>query len=185
MSLLYELPRPVLFAHRGAQVYAPENTVEAFQLAFDQGANAIELDAKLSGDGEVMVIHDATVDRTTDGHGRVSALTLGDLRALDAGSYFSEKFRGVRIPTLNEVFEAVGKRGVINVELTNYYSGRDNLADKVCGLVKKHALEDRVVFSSFFSYNLKKTALLLPQVPRGLLAPPGWKRIGRGHAGNA
>jgi glycerophosphoryl diester phosphodiesterase len=90
---------------------------------------------------------------------------------------FSDKFRGEKIPTLDEVFESVGKRGMINVELTNYYAGRDDLAERVCQLVKRHALEDRIIFSSFFSYNLKKTSHLLPNVPRGLLALGGWKGI--------
>ena len=115
--MLEQFPRPIIFAHRGASIQAPENTLESFQLAFDLEADAIELDAKLSADGEVVVIHDATVDRTTNGHGRISALNLADLRTLDAGSFFSEKYRGARIPTLDEVFEAVGKRGLINVEL--------------------------------------------------------------------
>jgi glycerophosphoryl diester phosphodiesterase len=79
MSLLYELPRPVIFGHRGACAHAPENTLASFQMAFEQGADAIELDAKLNADGEVMVIHDATVDRTTNGHGRVASLNLAFL----------------------------------------------------------------------------------------------------------
>lgn len=170
-------PRPIILGHRGACAYAPENTLEAFQLAFEQGADGIELDAKLSADGEVVVIHDATVDRTTNGHGRVASLTLADLRALEAGSFFSEKYRGARIPTLSEVFEAFGEKGLINVELTNYYAGRDDLAEKVCGLVKKHALQAHIILSSFFGYNLKKAAKLLPEVPRGLLALDGWKGI--------
>jgi glycerophosphoryl diester phosphodiesterase len=175
--MLEQIPRPILFAHRGACAHAPENTLESFQLAFEQGADAIELDAKLTADDEVVVIHDSTVDRTTNGKGRVSVLKLVELRSLDAGSFFSEKYRGARIPTLNEVFEAFGKRGMINVEMTNYYAGRDNLAEKVCELVRKHALEDRIIFSSFFSYNLRKCAQLLPQVPRGYLALDGWKGI--------
>lgn len=177
MSLLYELPRPVIFGHRGAKAHAPENTLESFRLAFEQGADAIELDAKLSADGEVMVMHDATVDRTTNGKGRVGSLTLAEMRALDAGSSFSEKYRGEKIPTLDEVFESEGEKGIINVELTNYYGRRDNLAEKVCEVVKRHRLEDRIIFSSFFAYNLKKTAELLPNVPRGLLALDGWKGV--------
>jgi glycerophosphoryl diester phosphodiesterase len=175
MTILHELPRPILFAHRGACAHAPENTLESFQLAFEQGTDAVELDAKLSTDGEVVVIHDASVDRTTNGHGRVRDLKLSEMQALDAGSFFSEKYRGAKIPSLNEVFEAVGKKGMINVELTNYYGRRDNLAEKVCMLVKKYALQSRIIFSSFFAYNLKITAQLLPEVPRGLLALDGWK----------
>lgn len=167
-------PRPFLLAHRGACAHAPENTMESFQLAFEQGADGIELDAKLSADGEVVVIHDGTVDRTTNGRGRVSQLTLAELRSLEAGSFFSEKYRGAKIPTLDEVFGAFGKRGIINVELTNYYAGRDDLAEKVCALVRKHGLEARVIFSSFSAFSLKQAAAFLPRVPRGLLAFGGW-----------
>jgi glycerophosphoryl diester phosphodiesterase len=177
MSKLYSFPRPIILGHRGACAHAPENTLESYQLAFEQGADGIELDAKLSADGEVVVIHDATVDRTTNGHGRVASHSLADLRTLEAGSFFSEKFRGAKIPTLNEVFESFGEKGLINVELTNYYAGRDDLAEKVCGLIKKHALQDHIILSSFFPYNLKKTAQILPDVPRGLLALDGWKGI--------
>src|SRR6266545_5505015 len=117
---LESLPRPVIFAHRGACAHAPENTMASFELALAHGADAIELDVKLSSDGYVVVHHDDTVDRTTDGTGRIKNLTLAELKKLDAGSFLSEKFKGEKIPTLEEVFEAVGKRTFINVELTNY-----------------------------------------------------------------
>ena len=79
--------RPVFYAHRGSSIYAPENTLAAFTRALEQGADGIELDVKLSADGEVVVIHDQTVDRTTNGRGRVNHLKLHQLRELDAGSY--------------------------------------------------------------------------------------------------
>ncbi|HEX2697272.1 MAG TPA: glycerophosphodiester phosphodiesterase family protein [Anaerolineales bacterium] len=172
--MLIDLPHPIIFAHRGASAYAPENTIAAFELAAAQGADAIELDAKLTADGEVVVFHDLTLDRTTKSVGRLSQKTLAELRALDAGSSFSEKFRGEKIPLLSEVFEAVGKKVFINVELTNYSTRRDQLAESVCALVKRHGLESRILFSSFLSSNLKKAQRVLPQVPRGLLALGGW-----------
>ena len=169
-------PRPLVFAHRGSSAHAPENTLAAFELAIAQGTHAIELDVKVTADGEVVVFHDATVDRTTNGQGRISDLTLPALRELDAGSFFSEKFCGEKIPTLQEVFETVGKRVLINVELSNYYTVyRDGLADKVCELIKRFGLQANVMFSSFLSSNLKRTRELLPEVPRGLLALRGWK----------
>ncbi len=170
-------PRPCIFAHRGASAYAPENTLAAFELALQQGAPALELDVKLSADGHVVVIHDATVDRTTNGKGKVSRLTLSELRALDAGSFFSEKYRGEKIPTLEEVFELVGGRALINIELTNYTTPRDALVEEVCRLVREHHMEEHVLFSSFLPGNLRQAALLLPEVPRGLLVLPGWKGI--------
>jgi glycerophosphoryl diester phosphodiesterase len=168
-------PRPLIFAHRGASVHAPENTLAAFELALEQGAQGIELDVKLSGDGEVVVIHDPTVHRTTDGQGRVSELDLDSLRTLDAGSFFSENFSGEKIPTLIEVFETMGKRAFINVELTNYTTRRDGLAEKVCDLVKQFGMQENVLFSSFLPSNLTRTRNLLPDTPRGILALGGWK----------
>jgi glycerophosphoryl diester phosphodiesterase len=172
--MLTSLSQPVIFAHRGASAHAPENTLAAFELALAQNADAIELDVKLSADGRAIVIHDPLVDRTTGSHGRVKDLPLRKLRALDAGSFFSEKFRGEKIPLLEEVFEAVGKRTFINVELTNYSTPRDQLVETVCMLVKKCSLQEHVLFSSFFVSNLEKACAYLPEVPRGLLAFRGF-----------
>ena len=166
---------PVLFAQSGASAHAPENTLPAFELALQQGADGVELDVKLTADDHVIVMHDPSVDRTTDGHGRVRDLSLADFRKLDAGGYYAESFRGTKVPTLDEVFEAIGPRCVINVELTNYTTPRDGLVDKVCEVVKRHALQSRILFSSFFGSNLKRAAQFLPEVPRGLLALDGWK----------
>ncbi len=148
-------PKPILFAHRGASIHAPENTLPAFELALEQGADGVELDAKLSADGKVVVIHDPTVDRTTDGHGKVSQLSYAELKSLDAGAHFDGPFRGTRIPGLAEVFESIGERSIINVELTNYATPMDRLVDKVCELVKAHGLEQRIIFSSFLGRNLE------------------------------
>ncbi|HUF00197.1 MAG TPA: glycerophosphodiester phosphodiesterase family protein, partial [Anaerolineales bacterium] len=172
--MLTSLPQPVIFAHRGASAHAPENTLAAFELALAQNADAIELDVKLSADGHVVVIHDPTVDRTTGSHGRVKDLSLTQMRSLDAGRFFSEKYRGEQIPTLEEVFEAVGKRTFINVELTNYNTPRDQLVETVCMLVTKFGLQKHVMFSSFFALNLSKARAYLPGVPRGLLAFNGF-----------
>ena len=168
--MLTSLPQPVIFAHRGASAHAPENTLAAFELALTQNADAIELDVKLSSDGQAVVIHDPTVDRTTGSHGRVKDLSFKQLRSLDAGSFFSEKYRAEKIPSLEEVFEAMGERTFINVEFTNYSTPRDSLVETVCMLVKKAGLQKRVMFSSFFASNLSRARAYLPDVPRGLLA---------------
>jgi glycerophosphoryl diester phosphodiesterase len=172
--MLQDLPRPVIFAHRGASAHAPENTLASFELALAQGADALELDAKLSADGHVVVFHDLTLDRTTDGTGRLGHKKLADLRALDAGSFFSEKYHGEKIPLLEEVFDAVGNKVFINIELKNYTSPRDPLVDRVCELVKKCGVERRVLFSSFLASNLNRARQLMPEVPRGLLAAEHW-----------
>lgn len=168
-----QLPSPTIFAHRGASAHAPENTLASFQLALEQHADAIELDAKLTADGEVVVIHDQTVDRTTEGTGRVGQMTLAQLRELDAGSFFDIAFHGEKIPKLAEVFETVGHKTFINVELTNYASLLDDLPEKVAKLVTLHNMEQHVLFSSFNPIALLKAHRLLPEVPIGLLADTG------------
>ena len=175
--MLYQLSQPVIFAHRGASAHAPENTLAAFELAFTQQADAIELDVKLSADEQVVVIHDPTVDRTTNGKGRVQDLALAELKRLDCGSFFSGNYAAEKIPTLEEVFESVGKRIFINIELTNYKTPRDNLSEVVCMLVKKHQMQKRIIFSSFHASNLSKARSYLPDVPRGLLAMDGLQGV--------
>ncbi len=175
--MLESLPRPIVFAHRGASAYAPENTLAAFALAIEQGADAIELDAKLSADGHAVVIHDLTVDRTTGMQGSVREMTLAKLRALDAGSFFSPKFHGEKIPLLEEVFESFGRRTFINVELSNHETPDDNLVETVCMLVKKFNLQKRILFSSFHPRSLAKARGLLPEVPRGLLANDDYRAL--------
>jgi len=167
------LPRPSIFAHRGAKAHAPENTLAAFELAILHKADAIELDVKLSGDGQIVVMHDNTVDRTTDGTGQVRKLPLAALKELDTGSYFDIAFRGEAIPTLEEVLEVLGKRIPINIELTNYASPTDSLAAKVAELVSRHGLERRVMFSSFNPLALLQAHRYLPKVPIGLLGLNG------------
>ncbi len=173
--LLSGLPRPAIIAHRGASAYAPENTLAAFKMALQQGADGIELDAKLSADGHVVVIHDQTVDRTTPAKGLVREHIMADLHKMDAGSHFDVAFMGEPIPTLEEVFKAVGQLTYINVELTNYGSSFDDLPEKVAGLVKQNKLGQRVFFSSSNIFTLMRIHKLLPEVPIGLITKPGWR----------
>ena len=171
--MLEHFPTPIILAHRGDLTHAPENTLPSFQQAIQKGADGVELDVKLTSDGHVIVIHDPTVDRTTDGKGRVASFTLEAIRKFDAGLWFDEKFRGTKVPMLEEVFETVGRDKLINIELTNYSTPRDGLVLKVCELIKKHNNQKQIIFSSFFPANLKIAMQTLPEVPRGLLAMPG------------
>jgi glycerophosphoryl diester phosphodiesterase len=167
------LPRPTIFAHRGSSAHAPENTLAAFELAIRQGADAIELDAKLTADGQVVVIHDPTVNRTTGAVGAVRELSLAELKKLDAGSHFDFGFRGEPIPTLDEVIESVGHRIFINIEITNYVSPLDDLPEHIAQIVKRQKMGNRVLFSSFNPIALIRVKRLLPKTPIGLLALPG------------
>jgi len=171
---LYELNRPVVFAHRGASKFAPENTLASFQKALDMGAQALELDVTLSRDGEVVVIHDDRVDRISNGSGEVRDLTLAEIQTLDAGSWFSQDFTGEHIPTLKEVFELVGKQALINIELKNAKKRNAELVKKVVALVKEHNVQETVIFSSFIPKNVRIARALLPDYPVGLLTLPGF-----------
>lgn len=171
--MIENFPRPIIFAHRGDLAHAPENTLPAFQQAIQKGADGVELDVKLTADGHVIVIHDSTVDRTTDGKGHVTSLSFEAIRKLDAGKWFDEKFAGTKVPLLEEVFEVVGKDKMINIELKDYTVSHDGLVKKVCELIKRHDNHNQILFSSFFPSTLKIAAQALPEIPRGLLAMPG------------
>jgi len=138
-----------VWAHRGASAKAPENTLAAFRLAHELGADGLELDVQLSADGHVVVIHDETLDRTTTGRGPVGERTLADLKALDA-SNGREGFIGEPIPTLDEVLELVGPTGItVNVELKNSVEVYAGLEQAVLEIVAAAGMADRVVYSSF------------------------------------
>ncbi len=157
--------RPLVIAHRGASAHAAENTLTAFRMAMLQDADGIELDVKRCATGEVVVMHDETVDRTTDGVGRVHALTFEQLRALDASG------GGEPPPTLDEVFELITPHPtfLINIELTNYTTPRDGLEDAVIDVVRRHGIGHRVLYSSFNHLLVRKLAAVHPEIPRALL----------------
>ncbi len=175
--MLEQFPRPILLAHRGDLAHAPENTLPSFQQAIQKGADGVELDVKLTSDGHVVVFHDMSVDRTTNGTGKLASLTLETIRSLDAGSWFHEKFKGIQVPLLEEVFETVGRNKLINMELTNYSTPSDGLVNSVCDLIKRHGNQDQIIFSSFFASNLKRAGQMMPEIPRALLAMPGFAGI--------
>lgn len=162
--------RTLNIAHRGASAVAPPNTLAAFRRAAELGADGVELDVHLSADGIPVVIHDFTVDATTDGTGRVQDLPLAALKELDAGSRFDPAFVGERIPTLEEVFAEVGGRLLINVELKsmpgNDYPG---LEETVAALIRRHGLAERVLVSSFHPLALRRFRRAMPEVPVGFL----------------
>jgi glycerophosphoryl diester phosphodiesterase len=176
-----DLPIPAVFAHRGASAYAPENTLSAFQLAITQNTDGIELDVTLTADGQVVVIHDTTIDRTTTGKGRVKEMDWDTLRQFDAGSWFGPAFAGERIPMLDEVLELVGDKVITNIEIQSYSAPLDQTAEQVTSLVAHHGLENKIIFSSFNPRVLVKIHQELPSVPIGILLRPGklgtWSKL--------
>ncbi len=173
MNRIFDLSQPVVFAHRGASRFAPENTLAAFQKALNCGAPAIELDAKLTGDEQIVVIHDMTVNRTTNGKGAVRTMSLAALQKLDAGSWFSSLYQKEQIPTLEAVLETFGRKLYINIELTNYASTGDALPEMAVELVQRMGLLDDVIFSSFVAKNLERVRAVAPEALLGYLYPSG------------
>lgn len=132
-----------IIAHRGASAHAPENTIESFQLAKEMGADYIEMDLHLTKDGHLIVIHDETVDRTTDGTGNVRELTLTEIKQLDAGSWFSDDFKGVKVPTMEEVFNKFGHdiNYCIEIKSPNVNKG---IEEKLLTMLNKYKLLGKV-----------------------------------------
>ncbi len=144
--------KPMVVAHRGFSGKAPENTIAAFNLALETGVSMIEFDVQMSKDNKVVVIHDSTVDRTTDGTGKVSDMELHELKMLDAGSWFDEKYRNERIPTLEEAIELIIPDALVNIELKSNRIVRKadtRIVNATVDIIRKKKLIDRVLFSSF------------------------------------
>jgi glycerophosphoryl diester phosphodiesterase len=169
---------PVLVvAHRGFSGVAPENTLAAFKRAIDLGVDMIELDVHLSKDGQVVVIHDDTLNRTTNGKGKVAHHTLNELKQLDAGSWFGKQFSGEKIPMLKEVLELTRGRMLLNIELKigdqGQYTMMD-LADRSFKEVEKAGMLNQVVFSSFDPSAIDRIIGKSPKIPVALIYNQSW-----------
>ena len=153
----------MVIAHRGASSYAPENTLAAFDLALQMGVRHIELDVDFTSDGHIVVIHDDTVDRTTNGSGPVTSHTLAALRALDAGSWFGAQFAGERIPTFDEVLARYKGRVHLHTEI----KGRSpSLSQRTADVIRKHGMEGQVTITSFQTVRLEEMRAYAPELPR-------------------
>ena len=146
--------------HRGAPRLAPENTIPSFLKAIELGVDFVELDVRLTKDGIPVVIHDDKVDRTTNGSGPVSLYTLEKLKTLDAGSWFSSEFRGIRIPTLCEALEAIDGKVFVEIELKE-----DGAVEPVVEIVEELGLVRKVLVSSFQLDRLKRAKKICPKIP--------------------
>ena len=164
--------KPDIVAHRGASGYAPENTIAAFDLAVKMKADYIEIDVQRTKDGKLILIHDTTVDRTTDGTGKVGDFTYEEIRRLDAGSWMSEEFRGEKVPTFEEVLKRYKGRTGILIELKSpeLYPG---IEKEVANLLKAYHLDkprnEKVIVQSFNFDSMKRADQLLPRMPIGVL----------------
>jgi glycerophosphoryl diester phosphodiesterase len=156
-------------AHRGASTFAPENTMAAFEKAVELGADALELDVHLTRDGELVVIHDHAVDRTTDGRGPVHERTLEELRRLDAGRWFGEAFAGERIPTLHEVLDRFKGRLPLALELKGGSAFFPGIEERVVAALRRRAAVEQAVVASFDHHALRRVKELEPALRTGAL----------------
>jgi glycerophosphoryl diester phosphodiesterase len=168
--------RPLILAHRGARRRAPENTMAAFRLAAEMGADGIELDVQLCKDGEAVIIHNHTVDETTDGEGRVKDFTLAELQELDAGGWYAAQFAGQRVPTLAQVLHELGPRLTLNIELKTVALRSDGLEAEVVRLVEDTGAVHRVTVSSYNPVALWRVRRLNPYISTGILYAPDLPR---------
>jgi glycerophosphoryl diester phosphodiesterase len=160
--------RTRVIAHRGFSGAAPENTLAAVRAAIEVRADMVEIDVTLSADGRIVVIHDETLDRTTDGIGEVAQLTLAELRQLDAGSWFDPSFAGERIPTLEQVLTEVDGRILLNIEIKSEAVDR-GVVGKVASAVRELGMIDQVVVSSFSPTALEQMHELAPEIRTAVL----------------
>lgn len=143
--------RTLVWAHRGASAYAPENTLPAFQLAVDMHADGVELDVHLSKDRQLIVCHDGRIDRTSNGTGDISAMTLEELRRFNFNNGM-ESFGFVTVPTLDEVYALLAPTGLsVNVEIKSHHP---DVPAMCCDSAAKYGMTDRVTYSSFYHPSL-------------------------------
>ncbi len=163
-----------VWAHRGASGYAPENTIEAFQLAVEMNADGIELDVQLTKDGELVVIHDEVIDRVSNGSGWVKDYTLKELKVFNYNKTHI-KYNFAEIPTLEEVYSTLKDTDLyINVELKTGIVFYNEIEKKVLELENNMGMSDRVIYSSFNHYSIMKIKELNPKAKTGFLYVDGF-----------
>lgn len=161
----------MIFAHRGFSGYYPENTMLAFQkVAEETAADGIELDIQLTKDGEIVIMHDETLDRTTNGTGYLKDHTLEELKTLSVGVNMKGFFPRQTIPTLREYFTWLKTTKLItNIELKTSIFEYDGIVEKLIDMVKEFGLEEQIWYSSFNHYTIQKVKELMPSAVCGLL----------------
>lgn len=158
-----------VIAHRGFSKVAPENTLSAFKAAIDADADVIELDVHRTRDGQVVVIHDSSVNRTTNGQGDVADLTLGQIKQLDAGGWFSPAFQGERVPTLDEALSLIKGRANVMIEVKSKASDLPRLIHQS---IERFQMRQEVFVSSFYQGPLSGMQSLVPNLAIGALITP-------------
>ena len=179
-SWLHPKRKPIIVAHRGSSAIAPENTIASFRQAVLDGADAIELDVRLTREGELVVLHDSRLNRCTNGRGLVRTHSLADLTRLDAGSWFHRTFAAERIPTLNQVLNLLPGAIGVNIELKidRRDPRGDELTRRLAHIIREDKTRHRILVSSFHHALVRQVKKLAPRIATGLLVHP-LQRIGR------
>ena len=166
-----------VIAHRGANKYAPQNTIPAFERAIELGVDGFETDIHLTKDGVPVICHNYTVNDTSNGMGNISSYEFEDIRKLDFGSYFSPRFAGTKIPTIDEFLDTADKGDVkiINIELKSPKNGEQGIVEKTIEAVKNHHLSSRLLISSFDYKLLVKAKEIDPDCRTAYLYSPNSK----------
>jgi len=161
------MKQPVIYAHRGASAQSPENTMAAFRKAIELGSGGIELDVHMTKDGEIVVIHDEVIDRTSNGTGKVKDLTFSELQRYDFGYWFSQEFSEEKIPTLEQVMTLLSDwDGVLNIEIKANDTG---IESSVIALIDKYRMRKRVIISAFNHYILVNVKRIDDAIETGAL----------------
>ena len=155
--------------HRGALGLAPENTMASFELAWELGADMLELDIHMSLDGELVVMHDGDVSRTTDGDGRIKYMTLAEIKKLDAGVTFDARFKGQRVPTLQTALSWAKGRIPLVIEIKGDPHPAKGIEDKLVAAVEESQMMDEVMIISFHHPVVKRVKDLAPEAATGIL----------------
>lgn len=160
----------LVFGHRGARGYAPENTMASFKKALLLGADGLEMDVQLTKDGQIVLCHDYCIERTSNGRGWICYKTLAELKSYDFGSWFSPEYAGETIPTFEEFLDwFVTTSLLLNVEIKNGEVIYDGIEEQVLDYIMQYQILDRVIISSFYHPSITKIKQLNPKIKTGAL----------------
>lgn len=168
------MAKSLVIAHRGANKYAPQNTLAAFKKAYELGCDGFETDVHITKDGKVVICHNYTIDETSTGKGKVADMTLDELKGYDFGSYYSKKFEGTEIPTLDEFLSFVETTdiSVLNIEIKSPKEAETAIVKETIKAVKGHNLFDRLLISSFDPKLLIEAKMINSKCKTGFLYSP-------------
>lgn len=174
MSFIFkEFTKPMVIAHRGASSSAPENTLSAFKKAIDIGATMIELDVRKTKDEELVVIHNSTLNKTSNGKGLVSSYRLDELKKFDMGGWFKPEFKGEKLPTLKEVLDLCKDKILLDIEIKSF-----NIEEKIIKLINEAGMGSKVIITSFIYNILKKIKKIDNKIKTGIIVLTGYSLRG-------